>query len=153
MNGIRIIDHARVDHINVLFNTLNFKQLHTHVFLCFMTIFLLYIFIRSEMWLSWWQEDAESFSITSHMLLSHQQKLPLSESELDYWDRERNTTLHITPRYNWARVTRNLTTDSRLWVSRLRWLLPAQRLEFGRHKITRQTILGSFYPTKQHKTC
>ena len=84
---------------------------------------------------SWWQEDAESFSVTSHMLLSHQQKLPLSESELDYWDRERNTTLHITPRYNWARVTRNLTTDSRL-----RWLLPAQRLEFGRHKITRQII-------------
>ena len=93
MNGIRIIDHASVDPI---FNTLNLKH---YVFLCFMTIFLLY-FHKIRNVVVTMTQDAESFSVTSHMLLSHQQKLPLSESGLGDWDRERNTTLHITPRYN-----------------------------------------------------
>ena len=63
-----------------------------------MTIFLLYFHkIRNVVVMM--TQDAESYSVTSHTLLraeSHQQKVPLSESEPRYGDNERNTTLHIT---------------------------------------------------------
>ena len=77
-------------------------------------------------------QDAESYSVTiSHVTELSTKSASVWACRTKCWDRDCNTTLHITPRYNWARVTRNKLQTA---LRGLRWLL-LERLKFWCHKM------------------